>query len=315
MADRPLSAPLVSVNIPCYRQLDRLRRCIQSVLAQTLQDFEVTLLDDGASDEYRQYVESLGDPRVRYVRNPVRLGAMGNMFAAIAAGRGRYTIAFHEDDLLGAHYLETACRVLDADASCGFVAAEMTAFEDSGEPSTNDLQQPIDPSAIDRYADDAAFVRALLRGANPMFGSVVYRRAATEGVVPQHDAYATLVDRPFLLTMLERWSGACVRGPAVWYRAHGDGDTRNLAMAPEHILRLLARYRQALPAALDDEDQRLFYDFSGYWLFTLYRMTAPAERSSLRRFVVQAWRDGLYNPRWSRGYGRKRLLGLMLTGR
>jgi len=313
MADRQLSAPLVSVNIPCYRQLDRLQRCIESILAQSLQDFEVTLLDDGASDEYRDYAASLGDARIRYCRNEARLGAMRNMFAAITAGRAPYTIAFHEDDLLGTHYLETACRLLDADPACGFVAAEMTAFDD--EPPAGALGQPIDPSAIERDVDGAAFVRALLRGVNPMFGSVVYRRAAVEGVVPQHDLYATLVDRPFLLAILERWSAALVRGPAVWYRAHGDGDTRNLAMTPEHILRLLARYRAALPPVLGDEDRRLFYDFSGYWLFTLYHMTAPSERSSLREFVLRAWRDGLYNPRWSRGYGRKRLVGLMLTGR
>ncbi|PYR42898.1 MAG: hypothetical protein DMF93_04560 [Acidobacteria bacterium] len=175
MADRQLSAPLVSVNIPCYRQLDRLQRCIESVLAQSLQDFEVTLLDDGASDEYRDYAASLGDARIRYCRNEARLGAMRNMFAAITAGRAPYTIAFHEDDLLGTHYLETACRLLDADPACGFVAAEMTAFDD--EPPAGALGQPIDPSAIERDVDGAAFVRALLRGVNPMFGSVLVSRA------------------------------------------------------------------------------------------------------------------------------------------
>jgi glycosyltransferase involved in cell wall biosynthesis len=313
MADRQVSEPAVAVNIPCYRQLDHLRRCMQSVLTQTLQDFEVTLLDDGAADEYRDYVAALGDPRVRYQRNPVRLGAMRNMFAAITAGRGRYTIAFHEDDLLGSSYLDTACRLLDADPSCGFVAAEMRAFDE--EPTVEQLARPVDPSTIERYPDGAAFVRALLRGVNPMFGSVVYRRAAADGVVAQHDDYATLIDRPFLLTILDNWSAAVVRDGAVWYRAHGEGDQRHLAMTPQHILRLLARYRAALPAAWSDADRRLFYDFSGYWLFTLYRMVAPAERSSLRRFVVRAWRDGLYNPRWSRGCGRKRLLALMLTGR
>jgi glycosyltransferase involved in cell wall biosynthesis len=313
MADRPVSEPRVSVNIPCYRQLDRLRPCIQSILAQTLPDFEITLLDDGASDEYRDYVASLGDARVRYQRNPVRLGAMRNMFAAITAGRARYTIAFHEDDLLGSRYLDTACRLLDADPSCGFVAAEMHAF--AREPDAGELSRAIDPSAIERYADGAAFVRALLRGVNPMFGSVVYRRAAVESLVPQLDDYATLVDRPFLLAILERWSAALVGGPAVWYRAHGGGDDRHLAMTPQHILRLIARYRAALGPALSGDDRPLFYDFSGYWLFALYRMIAPAERSSLRRFVVRAWRDGLYNPRWSRGCGRKRLLALMLTGR
>ena len=105
--------PLVAINIPCYHQLEHARRTVASMLAQTLGDFEITLLDDGASDEYRDYVASLGDARVRYQRNPERLGAMRNMFNAITAGRGTYTIAFHEDDLLGSHYLAAAVRFLD----------------------------------------------------------------------------------------------------------------------------------------------------------------------------------------------------------
>jgi len=104
MADRTLT-PLVSINIPCYRQLDYARRCLDEIRAQTFRDFAVTLYDDGESDEYRDYVAGLGDERVRYHRNPVRLGAMRNMFHAITAGTGRYTMAFHEDDLIGPHYL------------------------------------------------------------------------------------------------------------------------------------------------------------------------------------------------------------------
>jgi glycosyltransferase involved in cell wall biosynthesis len=312
MADRALT-PLVSINIPCFHQLHHLRRCVDSILAQTLSDFEVTLLDDGASDEYRDYARALGDARLRYVRNPARLGAMRNMFQAIAAGSGRYTIAFHEDDLLGRRYLEAAVAILESDRSCGFVGAEMHTFE--AEPAPADLDRPLPPSSVESYADGAAFVRALARGINPMFGSIVYRRAAVAAVVPAHEEYATLVDRPFLLTILERWSAAVIRAPAVWYRAHGDGDRRHDAMMPEHILRLFARYRAALPADLSDDDRRLFYDFSGYWLFTLHRLVPDAAQWPLRRFALRAWRDGLYDPRWSRGVGRKRLIGRTLTGR
>ena len=115
--------PLVAVNIPCYRQLPLATRAVKSILNQSLQDFEVTMLDDGGSDEYRDWVASLGDRRVRYQRNPARLGAMLNMFSAIRAGRGRYTIAFHEDDLMGRHYLEAATGILSAQPRCAFVAA------------------------------------------------------------------------------------------------------------------------------------------------------------------------------------------------
>jgi len=308
-----LSLPRVSVNIPCYHQLAHAQRCVESIRAQTLDDVEVTLLDDGASDDYREWVAALGDPRVRYQRNPARLGAMRNMFAAITAGRGAYTLAFHEDDLLGSNYLEIAAGILDRDPACGFVGAEVQQFE--REPSVEDLGYAPTSPVVDRYRSGEAFVRAVLAGVNPMFGSILYRRAAVAGIAADHDRFATLVDRPFLITILERWSAAIVREPLVWYRAHGDGDVRHLAMAPEHILRLLSRYRAALPPELAGDDRALFYDFSGYWLFTLFSLVPPEARGSLRRFVLRAWREGLYNPRWSRGYGRKRLIGLFLTGR
>jgi glycosyltransferase involved in cell wall biosynthesis len=312
MAGRHVT-PVVSINIPCYRQLPHLQRCVESILAQTLQDFEVTLLDDGASDEYRDYVESLRDGRVRYERNPVRLGAMRNMFHAIAAGTGRYTMAFHEDDLLGSRYLEAAVGILDADPSCGFVGAEVQPFRQ--EPGRAALDHPVQASSVERYADGAAFVRGLARGVNPMFASIVYRRSALADVVPPHDEFATLVDRPFLLSILERWSAAIVRDPVVWYREHGEGDQRHAAMAPEHILRLFARYRAALPRELSDADRRLFFDFSGYWLFTLHRLVPDAAQWPVRRFAVKAWREGLYDPRWSRGLARKQLLAHAVTGR
>jgi glycosyltransferase involved in cell wall biosynthesis len=306
-------APLVSINIPCYHQLAAARRVVEAVRAQPLGDFEITLFDDGASDDYRAMVESLGDPRVRYRRNPVRLGAMRNMFQSITAGRGTYTIAFHEDDLLGSHYLETAVSILERDPSCGFVAGELREFAEP--PSDAALRLRPNQPTVERFASPAEFLRAIFRGVEPMFGSVVYRRAAVEPLAAAHDEFATLVDRPFLMSILERWSGAVIRDPLVWYGRHGEGDVRHLAMGTEHILRLFTRYRAALPAQLGAEDRALFYGYTGYWLFTLYRLTPPAGRAPLRQFVLRAWRAGLYNPRWSAGYGRKRLIGLMLTGR
>ena len=314
MADRQLTpAPLVSVNIPCYRQLDHARRAVESLRAQTLADLDITLLDDGASDDYRDFVAALGDPRVRYQRNPARLGAMGNMFQAIGAGRGRYTMAFHEDDLAGSHYLATAVAILEQNPRCGFVAGVLHEF--TSLPPREALAAPADLPSVVTVGSRAEFLRQVFRGIEPMFGSIVFRRAALEGVAPEVDTFATLADRPFLLRILDRWSGTIVLDPLVWYRKHGDGDDRHLAMNGDHILRLLQVYRDALPPRLSAPDRALFYGYTGYWLFTLYRLVPPESRPPLRRFVYRAWRAGLYDPRWSAGYGRKRLMRLMLTGR
>jgi glycosyltransferase involved in cell wall biosynthesis len=312
MAARQLNPPLVSINIPCYRQLEHARRSVGSILAQTFGDFEITLLDDGASDEYRDYAAALGDGRVQYHRNPERLGAIRNMLQAINAGRGKYSLAFHEDDLLGSHYLATAVRFLEDHPGCGFIGGELREFE--AEPPAGALAAPADPPAIVSFDSKADFLRGVFRGLEPMFGSIVYRRSALAGLRVADDTFATLADRPFLLEILAKWSGAVIRDPLTWYRKHVDAD-RHLAMDAGHILRLFAAYRAAFPERWSREDQVLFYGYTGYWLFTLYQLVPPEARPPLRRLVWRAWRDGLYSPRWSRGCSRKRLIALLLTGR
>jgi glycosyltransferase involved in cell wall biosynthesis len=309
-----MSKPIVSINVPCYHQLTHAQRAVESMLAQSFPNLEVTLLDDGASDEYRAYVESLGDERVRYCRNPARLGAMANMFAAIEAGRGPYTLAFHEDDLLHRNYLGAAVEILDSHPECAFVACELREFKD--EPAADERDRQNAHPAYELFTTAADLMRGILRGVEPMFGSVVYRRAALDGIRPAHEMFATLVDRPFLLSILQnQWSGAVVREPLVWYRRHHeDGDTRHLAMTTDHVLNLFRTYRALLPSRWSKRDRALFFSYTGYWLLELYRLTPPANRSPVRQFLFRAWREGLYDPR-SRGRFGLRQIGLALLNR
>ncbi|MFI5179365.1 MAG: glycosyltransferase family 2 protein [Vicinamibacterales bacterium] len=304
-------APLVSVNMPCYHQLDYARRSVAAILAQTFTDFELTLLDDGASDEYAAFVSSLGDSRVRYHRNPMRLGAMQNMFEAIVFGRGTYTLAFHEDDLMSRGYLAAAVAILERHPACAFVAGHLREFHSEVSPS--DLAKAGEYPEYEVFQSGAEFLRGILRGAEPMFGSVVYRRAAVAGVTPLHDEFATLVDRPFLLSVVDGGSAAVIREGLVWYRAAQADDTRHLAMRAEHIFRLFALYKSTLPQPLSPQDAALFYGYSGYWLFRLYDLTPADARPAFRAFLFRAWREGLYQPRWRGRFGL-RLIKRALLG-
>jgi glycosyltransferase involved in cell wall biosynthesis len=271
------------------------------LLAQTYTDFDVTLLDDGASDDYEGFVRLLGDPRVRYQRNPGRVGAMANMFQAIASGDGKYVLAFHEDDLMSRGYLAAAVDVLERHIRCAFVCGELREFR--REPSADELALTVETPRVDVFESAADFVRAILSGSDPMFGSVLFRRAALSDAAARHDDYATLVDRPFLISMLGRWSGAIVRAPLVWYRAPAESDRRHAAMRADHIVRLFQTYKTTLPRPLSPSDESLFYRYSGYWLFRLYDLTPPDARPAFGAFLLRAWREGLYQPRWRGRFG------------
>ena len=304
--------PLVSIALPCYCQLALARRALESIRVQSFSNLEITLLDDGASDDYRSYVESLGDARVHYQRNPERLGAMHNMFAAIRAGRGKYTMAFHEDDLLSTGYIASAVGILESHPDCAFVACELREFDE--EPSAAALATPTPRPAYDMFASGTELVRGILRGVEPMFGSVVYRRSALDEVHPDYEAFATLVDRPFLISIIERGrSGAVIREPLVWYRHHGHGDTRHLAMTTDHVLQLLRTYRECLPRQWTRQDRALFFSYSGYWLFELYRLAPPENRPPVWRFLLRAWREGLYNPRARGRFGLRQIQRALLN--
>src|SRR5262245_20604446 len=89
--------PLVSVIIPCYNHAHYLGEAIESVLAQTVQDFEIIVVDDGSTDSTADVAARY--PRVRYVRqNNQGLSAARN--TGIKHGLGRFLVFLDADDLL-----------------------------------------------------------------------------------------------------------------------------------------------------------------------------------------------------------------------
>jgi glycosyltransferase involved in cell wall biosynthesis len=61
--------PAISIVIPTYDRLAYLRDAVNSVLAQTVSDWELIVVDDGSTDDTVSWLESLGDPRLRIVRH------------------------------------------------------------------------------------------------------------------------------------------------------------------------------------------------------------------------------------------------------
>jgi glycosyltransferase involved in cell wall biosynthesis len=60
--------PKVTILTPTYQHAKYIRACVESVLAQSSQDWEQIVLDDGSTDGTPEIVEAIGDPRVRVLR-------------------------------------------------------------------------------------------------------------------------------------------------------------------------------------------------------------------------------------------------------
>ena len=91
----------VSVIVPMYNSECFIKRCLESILAQTYGDLEVIVVDDCSSDCSRKIVFNLimSDDRIQLVEMGVRAGAAAARNAGIAAACGRYIAFCDSDDL------------------------------------------------------------------------------------------------------------------------------------------------------------------------------------------------------------------------
>jgi glycosyltransferase involved in cell wall biosynthesis len=91
--------PKVSVCIPCYKQTEYLKRCLDSVFMQDLTDMEIIITDDTPDDTVKRFIEkNYASEKLHYYKNAVSLGTPQNWNEAIGKAKGEYIKLLHHDD-------------------------------------------------------------------------------------------------------------------------------------------------------------------------------------------------------------------------
>lgn len=90
--------PLISVIIPAYNAEKTIGKTIQSVLDQTLTDFEAIVINDGSTDQTLAVLEAIEDPRVQVFTFP-NAGPQKSRNRGIEKAQGQYLAFLDADDL------------------------------------------------------------------------------------------------------------------------------------------------------------------------------------------------------------------------
>jgi glycosyltransferase involved in cell wall biosynthesis len=116
-----MSSPQVSIVLPTYNRRQVLSRAIESVLAQSMADFELIVVDDNSTDGTREWLATLTDPRLRLLHRKTRSGAAAARNAGIRAAQAEL-IAFQDsDDEWLPRKLETQLALMRANPACGWI--------------------------------------------------------------------------------------------------------------------------------------------------------------------------------------------------
>ena len=100
-------SPMVSVLVTAYNREAYIAEALESVLAQTMEDFELIVSDDGSTDGTVAIAEEYArrDPRIRVSVNPRNLGDYANRRQAATVARGRFLKYHDSDDVMYPHCL------------------------------------------------------------------------------------------------------------------------------------------------------------------------------------------------------------------
>ena len=120
-----------SIVIPLYNKEATVERAIRSVLKQTIQNFEIIVVNDGSTDNGAAVVEAIGDPRIRLIHQ-VNQGVSAARNRGIAEARHELIAFIDADDEWLPEFLETIQRMVIRYPDCGLYATRYFLHSPSG---------------------------------------------------------------------------------------------------------------------------------------------------------------------------------------
>lgn len=129
---------MFSVIMPLYNKQDTVIESIQSILAQTVQDFEIIIVDDGSSDDSAARAESVSDPRVSVLRKK-NGGVSAARNYGVARAKGDYICFLDADDLWLPNHLEALQELISAVPDAGLYATRFRQESIDGSVYSPDL--------------------------------------------------------------------------------------------------------------------------------------------------------------------------------
>ena len=258
--------PKVSVIIPTYNRDRLLPRAVNSVLAQTYDDYEIIIVDDCSTDDTQQVVAAFADSRIRHFRHEVNKGVSAARNTGIANARGEY-IAFLDDDdeWLPTRLAKQSALMDAAPPKVGFVYGWMDVVygpDDVGKP-------------LGRLTAEGSIFSYTVQLKSYILSTVLARASSVQDIGYFDENMVLAEDLEFMCRLSRKWDAIVL--PEVVYVYYLDYKRDPLTtIAPRRIAELEVEFINRHIAQYERELRKMPEGFSAV----------------LRRLAVNLWRQG-----------------------
>jgi len=125
-------APLLSYIVLSYNYEGLIGTTLRSILDQTVQDFEIVIVDDASQDDSLEVIRAFGDPRIRLLVNEQNLGGAGSYNRAVSAAHGEWLVNLDADDWIAPNKAERQLAVAAADPGLDIIGSYVSVVDVHG---------------------------------------------------------------------------------------------------------------------------------------------------------------------------------------
>ncbi len=245
------SVPTVSIIMNCLNCEKYLREAIDSVFAQTYEDWEIIFWEDNASKDNSEKIARSYGSKLRYFRSDVSLPLYGSRSLAVQKARGKYIAILDCDDIWLPTKLEEQIPLLERDNEIGLVYSDAIMFNEKGKKARYfESRKPFRGNIFSELL--------LCNFINTQ--TVVIRRAAFDSMDHWFDGRLILSgDYDAYLRISYRWKVDYVDKPLARYRIHRNSkswkDGRKLLsveldLIMENLKQIVCEFEEKYPAGI-----------------------------------------------------------------
>jgi len=218
----------VSVVMPAHNAAATVAEAVRSVLAQTLRDFELIVIDDGSIDETARIVADQGDARIVLLRQGRKMGVAAALNRGLARASGVFVARMDADDRCAPGRLEHQVRFLESHDEVALVGTAIHLMNERGEVFDTRV----------RPGDDEYLQRELLVSNPICHGSVMMRRGIVAALGGYDERLLHVEDLDLWLRLAEVSRLALLSEPLYYWRVHPASITQRehtvMAAAAQH---------------------------------------------------------------------------------
>lgn len=259
--------PRVSIIIPAYNAMRYLPETLESALAQSFSDFEIIIINDGSTDDIKDWFLSVQDSRVRLISQPNQ-GKSVALNKGISQTSGDYIAFLDADDIWERAKLEKQVTCLEANPTVGLVYTWTALADETGQATGRVLAS---------HAEGQVWKSLILKNILACGSTPMVRRQCFDVVGLFSTELPPAEDWDMWLRLAACYQFSVIKQPLVRYRKHSSNTSAMWQQMQKSSHAVLARAFKNAPVEFADVYEQAYISLYFYLGWLSIQKNAPQQ--------------------------------------